>query len=129
MWNVRIDTGPARFAVIFAACKTLFSLEYKERRCIRRKGEKMRKTMLISFLALSCGAVALATDVVNQDNKAYKLKVQSEGKLSISNYEIRANGTMYGLCGASFCSFEIPGSKIEAKKDDRITIRGGKFVK
>ena len=66
---------------------------------------------------------------MNQDNKVYKLKVQSEGKLSISNYDLKANGTMYGLCSASFCSFEIPGDKIEAKKDERITIRNGKFVK
>ena len=89
----------------------------------------MRMTMLISAMFLTVGAVAHATDVVNQDNKAYKLKVQSEGKLSISNYNLKPNTTMYGLCSASFCSFEIPGSKVEAKKDDRITIRGGKFVK
>jgi hypothetical protein len=36
---------------------------------------------------------------------------------------------MYGLCGALFCSFEIPGSRIMAKKDERVTIREGKFVK
>ena len=89
----------------------------------------MRKAILIGVLISSFGTVALATDVVNQDNKPYKLKVQSEGKLSISNYNLKAKGTMYGLCSASFCSFEIPGSKIEAKKDDRITIRNGKFVK
>jgi len=89
----------------------------------------MRRTMLIAAMVLSLGAVARATDVVNQDNKAYKLKVQSEGKLSISNYDLKANTTMYGLCSADFCSFEIPGDKIEAKKDDRITIRGGKFVR
>ncbi len=73
--------------------------------------------------------LAMATDVVNQDKKAYKLKVQSEGKLSISTYTLKPNTTMYGLCSASFCSFEIAGSKVEAKKDGRITIRGGKFVK
>ena len=89
----------------------------------------MRKAILVGILTLSFGAVALATDVVNQDNKPYKLKVQSEGKLSISNYNLKPKTTMYGLCSASFCSFEIPGSKIEAKKDARITIRDGKFVK
>jgi len=36
---------------------------------------------------------------------------------------------MSGLCNASFCSFEIPGSKIEAKKEDRITVHNGKLVK
>ena len=89
----------------------------------------MRKSMLVGILLLSFGAVGMATDVVNQDAKTYKLKVQSEGKLSISTYDLKANTTMYGLCSASFCSFEIPGSKVEAKKDDRITVRGGKFVK
>ena len=89
----------------------------------------MRKAILIGILISSFEAVALATDVVNQDNKVYKLKVQSEGKLSISNYVLKANTTMYGLCAASFCSFEIPGSKIDAKKDERITIRNGKFAK
>ena len=78
---------------------------------------------------MALAGTAWATDVVNQDNKPYKLKVQSEGKLSISNYNIKAKTTMYGLCSASFCSFEIPGSKIEAKKDDRVTIRNGKLVK
>ena len=85
----------------------------------------------ISFFATAImwlGTSAWATDVVNEDNKPYKIKVQGEGKLSISNYDIKAGGTMYGLCGYSFCTFEIPGSKIEAKKDARIKIRGGKFV-
>lgn len=89
----------------------------------------MRKAILIGILTTLFGAAAMATDVVNRDSKPYKLKVQSEGKLSISNYTLKAKGTMYGLCNASFCSFEIPGSKIEAKKDDRITIHNGKFVR
>jgi hypothetical protein len=89
----------------------------------------MQKTLLLAAMILSLGTAARATDVVNLDDKAYKLKVQSEGKLSISNYTLKPKTTMYGLCGASFCSFEIAGSKVEAKKDDRITIRGGKFVK
>jgi hypothetical protein len=89
----------------------------------------VRKAILIGILISSSGALALATDVVNQDDKVYKLKVQSEGKLSISTYDVKAKTTMYGLCSASFCSFEIPGSKIEAKKDERITIHNGKFVK
>jgi hypothetical protein len=89
----------------------------------------MKKAILTIATMLMLGATAQATDVVNQDNKAYKLKVQSEGKLSISNYVIKAKGSMYGLCGASFCSFEIPGSRIEAKKDDRVMIHNGKLVR
>jgi len=88
----------------------------------------MRKAILFGVLISSFGALALATDVVNQDHKVYKLKVQSEGKLSISVYNLKPNTTMSGLCNASFCSFEIPGSKIEAKKDDRVTVHNGKLV-
>ena len=36
-----------------------------------------------------------ATDIINQDNKSYKVKVQGEGKLSISNYTIKPNGSQY----------------------------------
>ena len=85
--------------------------------------------MLGLGMLVALAGTAMATDVVNQDNKLYKLKVQSEGKLSISKYDIKPKTTMYGLCSASFCSFEIPGSKIEAKKDDRVTIRNGKLTK
>jgi len=70
-----------------------------------------------------------ATDVINQDQKPYKVKVQGEGKLSISYHNIRAGGSMYGLCGYSFCTFEIPGHKVTATKNDVLKIRGGKFVK
>ena len=70
-----------------------------------------------------------ATDIINQDNKAYTVKVQGEGNLSISNHQVSAGGTVYGLCGYSFCTFEIPSDKISAKKEDKLTIRNGKFVK
>jgi hypothetical protein len=79
-------------------------------------------------LCLWAGA-ALATDVINQDKKEYKITVQGEGKLSISNHTVRGGGSMYGLCNYSFCTFEISGHKVAARKDDRLTIRGGKFVK
>ena len=79
-------------------------------------------------LCLSAGA-AQATDVINQDRKEYKIRVQGEGKLSISNHKVGAGGSLYGLCGYSFCTFEIPGHKVAAKKNARLTIRGGKFVK
>ena len=78
--------------------------------------------------ALACTG-AQATDIINQDNKAYKVKVQGEGKLSISHYNIRPNGSQYGACGYSFCTFEIPGSKATANKNGKLFIRGGKLVK
>ncbi len=89
----------------------------------------MKKAIRVTGMSLGLMGAAHATDVVNHDNKAYKLRVQSEGKLSISNYVIKARGTMYGLCGASFCSFEIPGSRIMAKKDERVTIHNGRLAK
>jgi hypothetical protein len=79
-------------------------------------------------IGLFCSS-ALATDIINQDNKSYKVKVQGEGKLSISNYTIKPNGSQYGACGYSWCTFEIPGSKASANKNGKLFIRGGKFVK
>ena len=89
----------------------------------------MRTVLLLASVLCCLGAVsAHATDIINQDSKGYKITVQGEGKLSISSYEVNAGGSLYGLCGYAFCTFEIPGSKVSAKKDDRLTIRGGKFV-
>jgi hypothetical protein len=51
----------------------------------------MNKPILLAIVVL--GSTAGATDVVNQDEKSYKLKVR-EGKLSISNYEIKAKTTI-----------------------------------
>lgn len=84
---------------------------------------------LVGLAACLAVGQALATDVINQDNKEYTIKVQGEGKLSISTHKVRAGGSIYGLCGYSFCTFEIPGQKVAANKDGRLMIRGGKFVK
>lgn len=90
----------------------------------------MSKCSMFAAVALCiCSSAALATDVINQDNKAYAVKVQGEGKLGVSTHKIGANGSMYGLCGYSFCSFEIPGHRVMANKNGRLMIRGGKFVK
>jgi len=86
------------------------------------------KILSALMLCVLSGA-ALATDVINQDHRKYTVRVQGEGKLSISNHAVSAGGSLYGLCGYSFCTFEIPGSKVQAKKDGRLTIRGGKFVR
>ena len=82
-----------------------------------------------ALLLCACSGAALATDVINQDNRAYTVKVQGEGKLGVSSHKINAGGSMYGLCGYSYCSFEIPGHRVMANKNGRLTIRGGKFVK
>ena len=86
----------------------------------------------IAFAALAllaCSGAAHATDVINQDKKAYTVKVQGERKLSISNHTVKAGSSLYGLCNYSFCTFEIPGQKVAAKKVGRLTIRDGKFAK
>ena len=45
------------------------------------RGEEayVKETMLVAGMILSVAGTAGATDVVNQDGKPYKLKVQSEG--------------------------------------------------
>ena len=89
------------------------------------------RTVLFMASMLGCLGVsaALATDIMNQDRKAYKITVQGEGKLSISTYDVGAGESLYGLCGYSFCTFEIPGSKVSATKNDKLFIRNGKFAK
>jgi type 1 fimbria pilin len=81
-----------------------------------------------ALLVLVSGA-ASATDVRNEDSKAYEVTVQGEGNLSISKHQLKAGSTLSGLCGYSFCTFAIAGSKVTAQKEDRLTVRGGKFVK
>ena len=89
----------------------------------------MKLRILVSAALCAACSVAQATDIINQDSKAYKVKVQGEGKLSITHFNIRAGGSQYGACGYSFCTFEIPGSKASATKNGKLFIRGGKFVK
>ncbi|MCE9596408.1 MAG: hypothetical protein K8S54_00420 [Spirochaetia bacterium] len=88
----------------------------------------MRKVIL-AVLAMCALTTVQATDIRNEDSQTYTVKVQGEGNLSISEHEVSGGGSLYGVCGYSFCSFEIPGDKINANRDDRITIRNGKFVK
>lgn len=83
--------------------------------------------IIVGILFLFAGSIQ-ATDVTNHDSTAYTVKVQGEGNLSISTHNIAANGTLYGLCGYTFCSFEIPGHKVNANRDGKLTIRNGKFV-
>ena len=98
----------------------------------------MRKLMLLTSLFLGYIPVQ-ATDIYNRDNQTYHVKVQSEGKLGISFYDVKANTSMYGLCVPAFCSFAItgsnnneskePGTKITATRDEKLVIRNGKFEK
>lgn len=87
----------------------------------------MKNIILISAMAVV--GMLSATDVNNQDNKSYTIKVQGEGNLSISEHKIGSGGSLYGLCGYSFCTFEIPSDKINATRDERLKISNGKFSK
>ena len=75
-----------------------------------------------------CSSPVFATDIINQDQRPYTVKVQGEGKLSISTHKVGAGGSHYGLCNYSFCTFEIPGHKVTANRNGKLMIRGGKFV-
>ncbi len=90
----------------------------------------MKKLIVMAvFAALSIGTALSATDVINQDSKSYTVKVQGEGNLSISEHTLGSGGSLYGLCGYSFCTFDIGSDKISATKNERLTIRNGKFSK
>jgi hypothetical protein len=84
----------------------------------KREITMSNRNMLTAMVFCVCSSTVFATDVINQDNKAYTVKVQGEGKLGVSTHKINANGSMYGLCGYSFCSFEIPGHRSWPTKMD-----------
>ena len=81
------------------------------------------KTLIL--LAVTLGASpAFATDVINQDSKAYHLTIL-DGSYT-SSKTIGARGSIYGLCGSGPCTFSIKGSKLGGVgKNDRIIISGG----
>ena len=83
--------------------------------------------LALTLCVLNC--TAGATDIANNDARAYRVKIQGEGNLSVSTYTVPARGNVYGLCNYSFCTFEIAGQKVNARKVGRLTIRGGKFVR
>ena len=92
----------------------------------------MNARVLGVVTGLAIGVVctaAQATDIINQDNKAYKVTVQGEGKLSTSTFNVKSRGSQYGACGYSWCTFAIPGSKVSADRNGKVFIRNGKLVK
>ncbi len=86
----------------------------------------MRTLVLVVVLAVA-GPV-FATDVINQDNKAYKITILDGSYTSTKT--VGANGSLYGVCGSGPCTFSIKGSKISGiGKNDRLVIRGGTIKK
>jgi hypothetical protein len=82
----------------------------------------MKTSLVLALLAFSLPA--LATDVINQDRKAYKLTILDGSYTSTKT--ISAGGSIYGLCGSGPCTFSIKGSKLAGVgKNDRIIISGG----
>lgn len=86
------------------------------------------KRLLASFaLTVLSASPAFATDVINQDNKAYKLTIV-EGSYT-STKDVPSRGSVYGLCTTGPCTFKIGGATITAGKDDKLFISEGKFRK
>ncbi len=84
--------------------------------------------MLIVLAAVALSSPALATDVINQDAKPYKLTIL-DGSVTETK-SLRANGSIYGLCGSGPCTFSIKGSKVAGVgKGDRLVISGGVIKK
>jgi hypothetical protein len=90
--------------------------------------------LVVSSLALAAALVtaapvAHALDVINQDGKAYKLTVKTTTG-STSDYSLRANGSVYGLCNDSSCTIILKGgNSLTAGKDEKLIINGGKLKK
>ncbi len=90
----------------------------------------MVKSTILTAAAIVLGAnVGMATDVINQDQRAYKVTVKGVGTGSVDTYAVKARSSLYGLCGRESCVFSIPGSSITAGKKDKLKINGGKITK
>jgi hypothetical protein len=84
------------------------------------------KRLLAGFaLMLASASPALATDIINQDQKAYKLTILDGSYTSTKT--VPSRGSVYGVCGTGPCKFTIKGSSITAGKDDKLVINGGKL--
>ena len=88
---------------------------------------KLRALIGVLALGLVCSA-AQAADIINQDNKAYKVKVLGVGSSSPSYFNIKSGGSQYGMCNSQSCTFEIPGSKVTGSRNAVMYIRGGKLL-
>ena len=83
----------------------------------------------IGILALGLvSSAGYAADIINQDNKAYKVTVLGVGSSSPSYFNIKSGGSQYGMCNSPTCTFAIPGSKVTASRNGVMYIRGGKLL-
>jgi hypothetical protein len=87
----------------------------------------MKRLLYGLALIAAAASPALATDVINQDQKAYKLTIV-DGSYT-STKDVGARVSAYGLCGTGPCMFKIAGASITAGKNDTLYISGGKFRK
>jgi shikimate 5-dehydrogenase len=88
---------------------------------------KMIASVVAAVSVLGIGGLARATDINNQDNKAYTVTIL-DGSVT-STKKLAAHGAFYGLCTGDSCTFSIPGSKLVAGKNDKVKISGGKLTK
>ena len=90
----------------------------------------MVKSTIWTVAAILIGVSSgMATDIINQDQKAYKVTVKGVGTGSVDTYSVKARSSLYGLCGRESCVFSIPGSSITAGKKDKLKISYGKISK
>jgi hypothetical protein len=83
--------------------------------------------LMAAVLLLGTGATAIASDIINQDKKAYTVTVVDGGYTA--KYTVKAGSTQYGVCTSGPCTFKISGSSVTATKDDKVVIKNGKIAK
>jgi hypothetical protein len=83
--------------------------------------------LMAAVLLLGTGATAIASDIINQDKKAYTVTVVDGGYTA--KYTVKAGSTQYGVCTSGPCTFKIAGSSVTATKNDKVVIKNGKIAK
>src|SRR5262250_2456953 len=90
-----------------------------------RTGGRMTRLIASLGLVAALASSAFATDIYNQDAKAYKITIVDGSYTSSKDLDARAS--IYGLCTTGPCTFKIKGSSIVAGKDEKLVINGGKL--
>ena len=87
----------------------------------------MKYTLAAFLLTVAASSPLFAADVINQDNRDYKLTIV-EGSYTTSR-SVSARGSAYGICSRGPCTIKVGGSSITVSKDDKVAINGGALKK
>jgi hypothetical protein len=82
---------------------------------------------MVLAAATALSSPAHATDVINQDQKGYKITIVDGSYTTSANVGVRSS--VYGLCTSGPCTFKIKGSSITAGKNEKLVINGGQLKK